>query len=179
MDRFKRAYRAFEDYFAGGLLFTGLTLVFVNVCLRYIWGRPQSVLDEFSVYFVVWGTLCGIAVALRDDHHIKVDMVFRLLPLGIRRSVSILAHCIGLSFALFYTYYGYQLVDKYIKIGQLSMNSQFPLWIVNLVMPISGVMFTVRFLDRLYFHFKNGGKDWLAAQLGKERSAADGDSVAF
>ncbi|RKO67264.1 TRAP transporter small permease [Desulfofundulus salinus] len=164
MERFKKAYEAFEDYFTGGLLFTGLTLVFVNVLLRYIWGRPQSLLDEFSVYFVVWGTLCGIAVALRNDHHIKVDMVYRLLPLGIRYRVSILAHLIGVGFALFYTFYGYQLVYTYIMSGQRSTDSQFPLWIVNLVMPISGVMFTARFIEKLLFHFKNGGKDWLAAQ---------------
>jgi C4-dicarboxylate transporter DctQ subunit len=164
MERLKKAYTAFEDYFTGGLLFIGLTLVFINVCLRYFWGRPLSLLDEFSIYFVVWGTLCGIAVALRNDHHIKVEMFFRLLPLEIRHKVSILAHLIGVGFALFYTFYGFQLVYTYVVSGQRSADSQFPLWIVNLVLPISGIMFTGRFLEKLFFHFKNGGRDWMSAQ---------------
>lgn len=177
MARFKRFYAAFEDYFAGGLLFIGLSLVMVNVVMRYFFGQPQSLLDEFSVYFVIWGTLAGIAVALRDNYHIKVDVLYSQFPLGIRRWVSVLAHLIGLAFAVFYTYYGCQLVDKYLISGQCSSDSRFPLWIVNLIMPISGLMFIVRWLEKLYFHFKNGGRDWLTAQT--KEVGRDGDGLAF
>lgn len=181
MGAFKKFYEAFEDYFTGGLLFTGLTLVFINVLLRYIWGRPQSLLDEFSVYFVIWGALCGIAVALRNNHHIKVDMLFMLLPLGLRRWVSVLAHLIGIGFAFFYTYFGYKLVHTYLVYGQRSSDSRFPLWIVALVLPLSGLMFIVRYVEKLLFHFRNGGRDWMEAQRrkGKEEVKVDGDSFAI
>jgi C4-dicarboxylate transporter DctQ subunit len=173
----KKVYAGFEDYFSGGMLFIGLSLVMTNVVLRYFFGRPQSLLDEFSVYFVIWGTLCGISVALRNNHHIKVDMLFNLLPLPARRRVSVGAHLIGLAFAIFYTYYGYQLVANYLHSGQASSDSRFPLWIVNLVLPVSGIMFILRYLDKLYFHFKNRGRDWESAQ-GKGLHP-DGDSPAF
>ncbi len=177
MEAFKKFYTAFEDYFSGGMLFLGLSLVMTNVVLRYVFGRPQSLLDEFSIYFVIWGTLCGIAVALRNNHHIKVEMFFQLLPLPIRRWVSVVAHLIGIAFAIFYTYYGYLLVANYLRSGQASADSQFPLWIVNLVLPVSGIMFIVRYLDKLLFHFKNGGRDWEIAQ-GKGLHL-DGDRAAF
>jgi len=89
-----KAYTAFEDYFAGGMLFTGLTLIFINIILRYFFGSPQSVLDEFSVYFVVWGTLAGTAVALRNDRHIKVDLLFMHLPPVIKRACSVFANSV-------------------------------------------------------------------------------------
>lgn len=177
METFKKVYAAFEDYFSGGMLFIGLSLVMTNVILRYFFGRPQSLLDEFSIYFVIWGTLCGISVALRNNHHIKVEMLFNLLPLPVRRWVSVAAHVIGIFFAVFYTYYGYQLVVNYLRSGQASADSQFPLWIVNLVLPVSGAMFIIRYLDKFFFHFKNGGRDWEIAQ-GKG-VGRDGDSPAF
>lgn len=161
MNRFRKFYAAFEDYFAGLMLFIGLSLIFINVLLRYFWGKPQSILDEFSVYFVVWGILAGIAVALRNNHHIKVDMLYNTFSLRVKRYVSILANFIGLAFALFYTYFGFQLVNNYIASGQRSSDSQFPLWIVNLIMPLSGVMFGIRFIDKLYLICKGGGKEWL------------------
>lgn len=49
MERLKRAYAAFEDYLSGSLLFIGLCMIMLNVVLRYFWGRPQSLLDEFSL----------------------------------------------------------------------------------------------------------------------------------
>lgn len=177
MERFKRAYAAFEDYLSGGFLFIGLTLIMVNVILRYFFGKPQSWIDEFSVYFVIWGILLGLGVALRNDHHIKVDMLYNLLPLKAKRGVSLFAYSLGLAFCFLFTFYGVKLVNSYIISGQNSADSQFPLWIVNLVLPVSGIMFAVRFVEKIFYMFKNGGKDWnTAAEKGV---AFDGDSTAF
>lgn len=177
METFKRFYKGFEDFFAGGMLFIGLTMVFVNVVLRYVWGRPQSLLDEFSVYFVVWGVLAGTAVALRNDHHIKVDMVYNFLPLAWKHKVSIFAMSLGLAFCVFYTYYGIQLEMGYLQTDMRSPDSRFPLWIVNLIIPISGVMFGIRFIDKLVGLLKNGGKDWMEATARGDRENVDRPAV--
>ncbi|MCL6638201.1 MAG: TRAP transporter small permease [Firmicutes bacterium] len=161
MERFKRAYAAFEDYLSGGFLFTGLSLIMYNIILRYFFGRPKSIIDEFSLYFVIWGILLGLGVALRNDHHIKVDMLYNLLPVKMKRMVSLFSNGLGLAFCILYTYYGIKLVNSYLVSGQRSVDSQFPLWIVNLVLPVSGVMFTVRFIEKLYLIIKNGGREWL------------------
>ncbi|MCL2670199.1 MAG: TRAP transporter small permease [Syntrophaceae bacterium] len=159
----RSSYRVLEDYLAGGLLFFGLSLIMLNVILRYCFNASRAVFDEFSSYFIVWGTMIGIAVALRDNYHIVVDLLFIRIPLRIRRWVGVLAQLIGLTFGLFYTYYGIQLVNNYFISGQGSSNSRFPLWIVYLIMPISGSMFIFRWLDRLYFLFKKGGAEWFQA----------------
>lgn len=168
LSKFKDKYAAFEDYFSGIMLFIGLTLIFINVILRYFWGRPQSILDEFSVYFVVWGTLAGIAVALRNNHHIKVDILYGALNVRTRRYISFFAYLTGFAFAVFYTYFGYELVMNYIESGQRSSDSRFPLWIVNLIMPLSGAMFGARYLEKLYSLLKNGGRDWLESEAKGE-----------
>ncbi|WP_209011340.1 TRAP transporter small permease [Paradesulfitobacterium ferrireducens] len=165
--RLGRSYKAFEDYFCGGLVFIGLSLIMLNVILRYFFNQSRSILDEFSTYFMIWGTLAGTAVALRDDHHIKVDMLFIRLPIKLQRWVSVIAHIIGIFFGLFYTFYGSQLVGRYYTSGQVSTDSSFPLWIVYLIMPVSGLMFIFRILTKLYLLFKNGGADWHRANSGE------------
>ncbi|AEF94259.1 Tripartite ATP-independent periplasmic transporter DctQ component [Desulfotomaculum nigrificans CO-1-SRB] len=173
MKKLNKIYTAFEDYFSGGMLFIGLTLVFINVIMRYFFNKPQSLLDEFSVYFVIWGTMAGLSVALRNDHHIKVDMLYNYLPLPVKRYVSIFANGLGLAFAIFFAVYGMELVQNYIIYGQRSTDSQFPLWIVNLIMPASGVMLGIRFCEKLYHLLKDNGRSWLKARRGEQR----GDSV--
>ncbi|TYO97452.1 TRAP transporter small permease [Desulfallas thermosapovorans] len=177
MDKLKRAYQIFEDFFAGGMLFIGLTMVFVNVVMRYFWGRPQSILDEFSVYFVVWGTLAGMAVALRNDNHIKVDLVYNFLPLSTKYKVSIFANALGLAFCIFYTYYGILLEANYLATGMRSADSRFPLWIVNLIIPISGVMFGIRFIDKLVMLLKDRGEDWKKKYRGEDEEYVNRPSV--
>lgn len=159
-------YEAFEDWTSGLLLFIGLTLILINVILRYVWGMPESLLDEFSVYFVVWGIFIGMSVALRNNHHIRVDMLYDTFPMHIKRYCSIFAHTCGLVFTIFYTYFGAVLVMNYYRTGQGSTDSQFPLWIVNLIMPISGLMFGARFVEKLILVLKDGGKGW-AEELGR------------
>lgn len=175
MEKLNRIYTAFEDYFSGGMLFIGLSLVFINVILRYFFNQPQSLLDEFSVYFVVWGTMAGLSVALRNDHHIKVDMLYNYLPLKAKWVVSIFANTVGLAFAIFFVIYGTELVQNYLMYGQKSTDSQFPLWIVNLIMPVSGVMLGIRFIEKLYRRLKGRGKHWLT----KNRGGNHGDSLRF
>lgn len=161
LKNFKDIYSALEDYFSGLMLVIGLTLIFINVVLRYFFGNPKSILDEFSVYFVVWGILAGTAVALRNNHHIKVDILYNSFSIKTKRIVSIFSNTIGLAFTVFYTYFGYQLVNNYIISGQRSADSQFPLWIVNLIMPLSGLLLGARFIEKIYLLIKNGGQDWL------------------
>lgn len=180
MDSFMRKFIAFyenlEDYLSGGLIFLGLTLVMTNVALRYVIGKPESILDEYSVYLVVWGAMLGFAVALRDDHHIKVDMLYRLFPLGTKRVVTLFADLVGLGFSGAMAVYGTKLVMTYKLLGQGSADSQTPLWIVSLILPISGSMLAIRYLDRMHDLFKNGGKDWLAEQE-KEGQGHGNDSL--
>ncbi len=164
MKKFKDIYSALEDYFSGLMLVIGLTLIFINVILRYFFGKPMSILDEFSVYFVVWGILAGVAVALRNNHHIKVDILYNAFSIKKKRFVSIFANTVGLAFTFFYTYFGYELVNNYIISGQRSTDSQFPLWIVNLIMPISGLMLGGRFIEKLFLLIKNRGQGWYKAE---------------
>lgn len=169
MQKFKKFYAAFEDYLAGGLLFTGLMLILANVVLRYnpMW-RPKAWIDEYSLYLVVWGTLIGIAVALRNDHHIKVDMLYNFLPLKAKRWVSVFAMTLGMLFAMLFAVYGVQLVKFYYVMGQRSINTQTPEWIPALCLPIAGVMFTVRFIEKLWILLAHGGREWFRLQKEKE-----------
>jgi len=169
LQKLKKIYAAVEDYLAGGLLFAGLTLVMVNVALRYVpmW-RPKAWIDEFSVYLVVWGTMIGWAVAQRNNHHIKVDMLYNVLPLKVKRWVSVFANTLGVGFSILFCYYGYLLVAFYIRMGQRTVNTQTPEWIIALVLPLAGFMLLLRFAEKLWQLLKNGGRDWFAAQEARD-----------
>ncbi|HHW44193.1 MAG TPA: TRAP transporter small permease [Desulfotomaculum sp.] len=170
MSRLQRIYSLFEDAVAGVFFFAGVTLIFYGVISRYVFKNPLFWVDEISTYILVWGCILGWSLAQRDGRHIRVNLLYDFLPLKIQRYVSIFASTASILFCLFLTYMGYLLEIKYVHTGQLSMNTQFPLWIVYFFVPLAALMLAVRFMEELYRLLKDGGKGWFKE---KTREIAD------
>lgn len=149
MKKMKSFWALFEDITAGTFFSIGISLIFYGVLIRYVFNAPQPWVEELSRYIIVWGVMLGIPIALRNNHHIQVDMLYEKLPLFIQRWVDLFASSVGVLFCAFYTYYGYILVTKRFTSGMVSMDIGIPMWIVYLILPISGVMFLLRFIERL------------------------------
>ncbi|XEC93327.1 TRAP transporter small permease [Paenibacillus tarimensis] len=157
MSKMKKFWALFEDISAGTFFSIGITLIFYGVIMRYVINNPQPWVEEISRYTIVWGAMLGIPIALRNNHHIQVDMLYEKLPEFMRRWVDFFATSIGVLFCAFYTYYGLILVGKRFGSGLLSMDVGIPMWIVYLILPISGIMFLLRFIERLVYLLR--GKD--------------------
>lgn len=149
MKGLKKAWALLEDIAAGSFLSVGIALIFYGVLMRYAFNEPKAWVEEVANYTIVWGALLGVPVALRNNHHIQVDILYDKLPRGGQRLLDILANLMGILFCVFFTYYGYILVAKRYTSGMVSMDVGIPMWIVYLILPISGIMFLFRFLEKL------------------------------
>ncbi len=96
----------------GGLLETVVALllgamvvmVFGNVVLRYAFNSGISVSEEVARWAFVWLTFLGAVVALKDNAHLGVDLLVRLLPRAGRRFCLILTQLIELGLCVFMFY---------------------------------------------------------------------------
>lgn len=149
MKGLKKAWDLLEDILAGSFLSVGIALIFYGVLMRYVFNEPKAWVEEVANYTIVWGALLGVPIALRNNHHIQVDMLYDKMPPSIKRLMDIFSSVIGVLFCLFFTYYGYLLVEKRYTSGMVSMDVGIPMWIVYLILPISGAMFLLRFIERL------------------------------
>lgn len=160
MSSMQRLIVFLEDMIAGFFLIGGLGLVFWGVVMRYVAGRPIFWIDEIATYLVIWGAFLGYSVALREGRHIQVVILYDIFSLKARRILSIFVSSLGLLFCGFFVYGGILLEKTYLILGQESLNSQTPLWIPCLIIPIAGVLFGLRFLDQLISLIKDGGEKW-------------------
>lgn len=154
MSKWRERYAKFEDYLAGTLLVSGLGMLFVGVVMRYIARSPISWTYEIAGYLVVWGTLIGTAVALREGHHIMVDVLYDRVSPKVKRYFNIFSNLLGIVFCVLFIFYGSKMVDLYLTLDQRSMDSGIKLWIVYLALPITGVMLGYRFVDNLIANLK-------------------------
>lgn len=149
MGKRNKVYSLIEDILAGLFLIGGLSLIMFEVIMRYIFNSPTTWTTEVSTVMVTWGILLGISVALRDKHHICVDLLYVIVSKPLRKAIDYFAGVIGVLFCVFYIIGGIIIVLQTWQTGQLSMETGMPMWIYYIVIPISGLLLMIRFIDQL------------------------------
>lgn len=149
MKKIKKIWDLFEGISAGTFFFAGITLIFYGVIMRYIFNEPKAWVEEVARYVIIWGTFLGFAVALRHNQHIQVDILYDKLTKKAKRIVDVFATSISILFCATYTFYGVILVESRYHSGMVSLDVGIPMWIVYLILPISGILLLLRFVERL------------------------------
>lgn len=152
MNRFRSIIESVEDWVSGLLIVGGLFVLFYGVILRFL-NFPTTWQDEIARFLVVWGALIGASVALRDNSHIRVDLLYQLFPNKIQRFINIFANIVSILFFMFLILYGLELVTDKFATGQKSIGGV-PLWIVYFIIPLTGLMLTLRTIERLVRLFR-------------------------
>jgi TRAP-type C4-dicarboxylate transport system permease small subunit len=78
--RFEAIFFRISEGILGFLLASMLSLVLMNVVLRYGFGTGISASEELSRTFFVWIVFLGAVVATRDRSHLNVDSLVASLP---------------------------------------------------------------------------------------------------
>ncbi|QDP99830.1 TRAP transporter small permease [Lysinibacillus fusiformis] len=149
MKALHKAWGYLEEILAGFFFVTGVVLIFYGVIMRYLFNEPQAWVEELARYTIIWGTFLGFGLALRHNQHIQVDILYDQLKPSMKRILDIVATGLSIIFCLIYTYYGFVLVENRYTSGMVSLDIGIPMWIVYLVLPVSGILFLLRFVERL------------------------------
>lgn len=139
-------YAAIEDLISGVALVSAVTLIFYGVLMRYVFARPLYWVDEISTYLAVWAALFGWSVAERDGHHIRVTLLTDRVPAQVQHGMALVSSAVSAGFCLFLAYLGWVLEVRYVNSGQVTLNTQSPLWVVYLSVPLAALMLGGRYL---------------------------------
>lgn len=153
MKKVKKLLEEIEDWSSGILVFIGLMILFYGVILRYVFHLPTTWQDEVARIFLVWGILIGASATLRENNHIRMDLLYNIFPGSVKKVVDIFANLVMLAFFGFLLFSGIELVNQKLTTGQESLNG-YPLWIIYLIIPISALLLTIRTIEKFVYLFK-------------------------
>lgn len=91
------------------LLGAMVVMVFGNVVLRYAFNSGIMVSEEVARWCFVWLTFLGAIVALKDNAHLGVDLVVKLLPRAGQRVCLVLTEIIELGLCAFMFYGAWEI----------------------------------------------------------------------
>lgn len=120
-------------------------LAFTQIVLRNVAGTGLYWADGVLRYLVLWIGLLGAMIATRERNHISVDIVGYVLPARSRAMVRILTD--GFSFLVCAVLSVSSIVFILNeRIDQLKAFARIPAWIAELILPVSFLVMSLRFL---------------------------------
>ena len=137
----------------GVLMTTTITLV-VQVFMRYVLAEPLVWAEELARFLLVWCTMMGTSLAVKESRHIIVD--FAPVLFG-PRSVALFSFISYLGMLVFcgvILYYSIPFVQRVMAIGQLSPTLQVPMWMVYAALPVGVGFAALRTIQAIYLQIR-------------------------
>lgn len=122
----------------------------IDVIFRYFLNRPIHWMLEITEYIMLYIPFLGAAYVLKEDGHIRVDILVNHLNEKARRVLNIITSFVGGMVMLTYTWFGGQVTWEYFKRGVPALESlKTPMFLILMVIPIGGFFFTVQFFRQM------------------------------
>jgi len=82
----------------GILMIIMVLVIFMQVVLRYGFKSATNWADEVARYCMIWMIFLACAIGYRRHCHIKIDILTRYLPLGIKRILEFVMYILQIVF---------------------------------------------------------------------------------
>ena len=160
MKQFQILIDKLTDNITGGLLYILIALillVFSTVFFRYVFNMSYIIIQEIIMYLHALIFMFGISYALKENSHVKIDVLYNTLNKRIQRVISI-AGLVSfiLPTALFIIYISIDMVTQSWMIleGSSEAGGLNLVFILKSLIPISGVLIFLQGISELIKHIR-------------------------
>jgi len=151
---------------SSGAALAGVLIVFImlvmsaHILMRKFLLMPIGWAIEVTEYLMIWITFLGAAWVLKEEGHVKIDVLLsRLKPRG-QALLNVATSTIMAAICLFLTVYGGVVTyDSVIRGAARVYHYTVPLWILLIIIPISGFFLFIQSVKRARGHWQLTRKD--------------------
>ncbi len=144
-----RWLHGFENALITALVLLLVLLAGAQIVLRNAFGTSISWADPLLRALVLWTALLGALAAVREDKHISLDVLSRLLSGIALRLARVLTLGFAAVICAFAAYYSGSLVVIEFASGGIAFASV-PNWALEIIMPIAFALMALRFALRAF-----------------------------
>ena len=140
-----RYLHAVEDGVLVTVVIAIIFLAFLQIVLRNFMGLGFTWISPLLGVLVLWVAMLGALVATRQKDHIKINVIQPFLPEKYQVYIHVINHLFSAAVLGLVGYYAIEFV----KLEMESSTTAFadvPVWIVELILPVTFVVMAFRFL---------------------------------
>ena len=142
-------------WFAGFLMMFALITVCVDVVMRYFFNNPTGWVLQFSEYILLYIPFLAAAYVLKEESHIKIDIVLNQLSEKAQTLMNVVTSTLGFFVLVVLTYYGALITfDYYQRKVPTIEYLKIPEYLVIIVIPIGCFLFSIQFIRRAHMYYR-------------------------
>jgi len=143
-------------FWAAGVLLLFVTAgTCVDVLLRYSFNRPIHWMLEITEYAMLYIPFLGAALVLKEDGHIRIDLVITFFSERFRGRLNVVTSFVGGVVMGVYTWFGAQVTIDYFRRGVPALESlKTPMFLILMIIPIGGFFFSIQFFRQMAGYYK-------------------------
>lgn len=146
-----RLSRTVEDSFLVVLLTSMVGLAVTQILLRNLFESGISWADPLLRLLVLWVGLAGAMVATRQDHHISIDVVTRILPTRLQLAVRVFVDIFTGTVSAVIAFHAVRLVQMDYEAASIAF-ADVPSWLCELIIPLAFGIIAFRYLIYAVVH---------------------------
>ena len=123
-------------------------LVFGNVVLRYGFNSGITFSEEVSRFLFMWVVFVGAVLTLRDNAHLGVHMVTKLLPLSGKKACKLISDAATLACCGLITIGGWNIVQ--LELANIAPISGIPLGVVFTGLLVCSIGMGILLIDSIW-----------------------------
>ena len=145
-----------EDYVCRLLLTLFVTLLFVQVVLRTVFGWGLPWIEELSRFAFVWFAFLGAAHAAKLNAHNRVEVHLKLLPKRVYQTIIVIADLLWIAFNIAIVWKSWEVIQGLLEFPYISPALEWSMAYVYMIFPIAFVLLSFRTLQVDYHRFIKG-----------------------
>jgi TRAP-type C4-dicarboxylate transport system permease small subunit len=119
----------------------------IAVIFRYLFKNPIAFTEELTRFFLVWGAMLGMALALQQGRHIRVTTIFNKFSPKAQKYLDFFMDLLAMAVLAVFLLQGYKLAIFSETLGEVSQGGlEYPIWWSQIALPIGGGLFLLQYL---------------------------------
>ncbi len=149
MEEKKGLWANLEEYLAVILMAVVTLLTLVGFVLDFVASDAAvAAVQQLSFYVYAWIVFLGVAVAVKRNSHMRIDILFNAYPDGVRKALNVLIAILMAVFCVVLTVLSFQRLFQVAGSGQVDSVIAFPMAVVYAAPAVGFLLSCVRFVER-------------------------------
>jgi len=140
-----------EDFFIVVLLGSVIGLSVMQVLMRLFLSSSFIWADELIKILVLWTALVASVSASRNNQHLKIDIIRKILPSKLSLAPQIVAEFFAFIVCILIAWHSYRFINLTSDFNETVLIN-FPAWIVYIIVPIAFFLMAYRYMVLFVSH---------------------------
>ncbi len=122
-----------------------------EVVMRYFFNKPTRWVVEFSEYSLLYLAFLGGAWVLKEEGHVKVELLIEVLPMRVREALHMITSLTGAAVCGLFFWVSTAYVWEIYGTGEILFKSVLiKKWLVMVIIPPGLLLLTLQFIRRAF-----------------------------